>query len=418
MKKHTIIIIGAGASGVLCAILLKQAGLDCALVDSQDRILKKLLTTGNGRCNLSNANLIHCTDFTPYFSTSDPDFDWGPLKQFGVQQTLELFTSLGLPTRTLEEGKIYPMSLQASSVSDLLRLRLEELQVPIYAKARVKSIRVKTGFQLSAGEEEFRSDYLVFASGGQAMPASGSDGSAYKLIRELGHEIIKPLPALVQLTTDFKQLRALSGVKGICGITLLSEGSEVYRETGELLFTDYGISGPPVLQMSRFASPLLDDGQSPHVRIDLFPELPLAQVSDLLKTQIRRFPHRQAEDLLNGIINKKLIPVLFKASGLEKMTTRVRDIPPDVVARLLHMMTAWEMGITGTNGFANSQSTLGGVSLKAVHQDTLESKGIPRLYFTGEVLDVCGACGGYNLQWAWSSAMAAAAAIREDRGRA
>ncbi|MFB0918213.1 MAG: NAD(P)/FAD-dependent oxidoreductase [Clostridiaceae bacterium] len=411
MRKHKVLIAGAGASGVLTAIQLKQNGIDCALIDSQDRILKKLLTTGNGRCNLTNEKLKDCKDFSQYYSTSDESFKWEPLYNFGAEKALSVFEDLGLPVITLEEGKIYPMSLQASSVSDLLRLRLAELNVPIYTNSRIKDIKPsKDGkiFNIMTSDDTYLSEILVIATGGLALPLTGSDGSMLKLVKGLGHTIIKPLPALVQLKTDFKQSKALSGVKSVSELTLISEGFEIYKETGELLFTDYGVSGPPILQISRFSTELNDKGKEAILRINLFPELNVSEVTTLIEKQTRNFPLRSASDLLNGILNKKLIPVLFKLAGLEKMNTPVSQIPTGIIEKLITLLTFWEMNITDTNGFANSQSTIGGVSLKEVDPISLESKIIPGCYFTGEILDVCGACGGYNLQWAWSSAMAVA----------
>lgn len=419
MRKHKVIIAGAGASGVLTAIQLKEQGIDCALIDSQDRILKKILTTGNGRCNLTNEKLKDCTDFSEFYSTSDKSFKWEPLHNFGAIKALSVFENLGLPVVTLEEGKIYPMSLQASSVSDLLRLRLAELEIPTYTNSRIKEIKQSRDgkiFNILTSEDSFISEMLVISTGGLALPATGSDGSMFKLVKALGHRVVKPLPAIVQLKTDFKQSKALSGVKAQSELTLISEGNEIYKETGELLFTDYGVSGPPILQISRFSTELNDKGKEAILRINLFPDLNKTEVTNLIEKQIGNFPGRNASDLLNGILNKKLIPVLFKTAGLEKMNTPAAQIPEAVKDDLIGLLTSWEMGITDTNGFANSQSTIGGVSLEDVDPQTLESKILPGCYFTGEILDVCGACGGYNLQWAWSSAMAVADSIIRKSG--
>lgn len=412
MKKHSIIIVGGGASGCIAALLLKEAGSDVAIMEAQDRILKKILVTGNGRCNITNAKLIGIKDASPYYSSQDKTFAFDPLITFEASRAIQLFEQLGLPLTILEEGKMYPKSLQASSVSDLIRLRLKELDVPVYLNSKVKTIVHKqAAFLLMTSHDSYTADQVIIAGGGQAMPSTGSDGSLYSIVRELGHHIIKPLPALVQLKTDFSQLRALSGVKIQAELSLWDKNLLVATESGELLFTDYGISGPPVLQLSRFASQIIADGREPQILLNLFPDMEESKVVELIQQQRKLFPAREAQDLLNGIVHKKLIPILFKQSGLDKMTRTAADIPDEVFEHVCRMLTKWPMRVTETTGFVNSQSTLGGVDLRQIHHKTLESKLIPKLYFSGEILDVCGACGGYNLQWAWSSAFAIASDI-------
>lgn len=412
MKHYQVMIAGGGAAGCIAALRLKEAGIETALVEAGDRLLKKLLVTGNGRCNITNQKLIAPSDVTPFYSCQDPSFGYDPLYEQDASKAIAFFGELGLPLTTLEEGKMYPKSLQASSVSDLIRLRLEELEVPVFLSHRVKNIRqTKTGFAIQTASEPFTADYVLVAAGGSAMPAMGSDGSFYKIAKSLGHSVIKPLPALVQLKTDFPQLRALAGVKADACLTLSDDGDIVHEETGELLFTDYGVSGPPILQISRFASQLLDDQKPAILAIDLFPESDQREVLDLILRQKIRFPGREALLLLNGIVHKKLIPVLLRQSGLDKMTRPAGEVDRSVYEALSRMLTDWRMQITDTNGFANSQGTLGGVDLREIDHHTMASKRVPHLYFAGEILDVCGACGGYNLQWAWSSAFAAAEAI-------
>lgn len=418
MKKHQVIIAGGGASGCVAALLIKEAGIDVAVMEGQDRVLKKILVTGNGRCNITNEKLIDLKDASPYYSSGDKTFAFDPLLDFDAARAIKFFERLGLPLTVLDDGKMYPKSLQASSVSDLIRLRLKELDVPVYLNSKVKTITLKEGsFLLMTSHDSYLAEQVIIAAGGQAMPSTGSDGSFYKISRELGHHIIKPLPALVQLKTDFSQLRALSGVKVEARLSLWDKERLVATESGELLFTDYGISGPPVLQLSRFASQILSDGREPLIYLNLFPELEEAKVLELIRQQRTYFPNREAQDLLNGIVNKKLIPILFKQSGLDKMTRPAAAIPAEVYENVWRLLTAWPMKVTETTGFVNSQSTLGGVDLREVDHTTLESQLLPKLYFAGEILDVCGACGGYNLQWAWSSAFTVTAAILKAAGK-
>lgn len=415
MKKYQVLIVGGGAAGCIAALKLKEAGLDTAIIEGGDRLLKKLLVTGNGRCNITNRALIGTSDVSPFYSCDDPTFRFDPLVNHGAESAIAFFSELGLPLTTLEDGKMYPKSLQASSVSDLIRLRLEELAVSVYFNHRVKFITLrKDGFSLTTQAAVFEADRVLVATGGQAMPATGSDGSIYRLIRELGHTIIKPLPALVQLMTDFSQLRALAGVKAEARLSLWQGDRPIAEETGELLFADYGVSGPPILQLSRFASPRLDQAKPVILHIDLFPEMERTEVLAMILHQRDRFPTREVQFLLNGIVHKKLIPVLLRQSGQDKMNRPAADVDPAVYERLAVLLTDWTMPVTGTRGFAASQSTLGGLDLREVDHQTMVSRKVPHLYFAGEVLDVCGACGGYNLQWAWSSALAASEAIIAD----
>ena len=418
MEQAQVIIVGSGAAGALAAIRLGEAGIPCTLLEGGDRLLKKLLVTGNGRCNITNEKLIEATDVSPWFSCHDPAFGFDPLYAHGTADSIALFRQLGLPLTTLEEGKMYPKSLQASAVSDLLRLRLDELAVPVRLNQRVRGITRHQGrFTLRTQTESFTAATVLITTGGQAMPATGSDGAMFRILRELGHSIIKPIPALVQLMTDFGQLRALAGVKAEARLRLEYADETLATEAGELLFTDYGVSGPPVLQLSRFASPLIDEGKLPRLHIDLFPEETPEQVLELIQGQQARFPHREAHYLLNGIVHKKLIPVLLRQCGLDKMNRPAGGDDARIWTAAARMLTDWTMTITGTKGFANSQSTLGGVDLREVDHQTMASVKVPGLYFAGEVLDVCGACGGYNLQWAWSSALAAAQAIIDSHKR-
>lgn len=269
--KHKILIIGAGASGLTAAITARDLGADVALIEGTDRVGKKILTTGNGRCNITNRNIDsiiksyekskesdHPYPFVPYHS-SNGDFFMNVLKSFSVEDTIAFFSMLGLPLTTLDEGKMYPLSLQASSVLDILRMALEERSIPVYANCKVTEIKpVKSGFKVTAKTSEgisiFECQKLILCTGGKAAPSTGSDGSGYSLAKALGHSIISAYPALVQLKLDYKNLKALSGIKFDGFAEIIVNGKALRKEFGEILFTDYGISGPPILQLSRFAS--------------------------------------------------------------------------------------------------------------------------------------------------------------------
>ncbi|ACA44637.1 NAD(P)/FAD-dependent oxidoreductase [Clostridium botulinum] len=396
---HEIIILGGGASGITASIISKDMGSDVAILESNDRIGKKILTTGNGRCNISNENISSCK----YYSNNNNFYKF-ILSQFTVQDTKNFFNSLGLPLITLNEGKIYPMSLQASSVLDILRLAIEDRQIPIYFNNKVKNIKKSNkGFVISTENEIFQCKKLILASGGMSAPNTGSDGSGFKLAKNFGHNIIDPVPGLVQLKLDFPYLKALSGIKFDGNVKLTLDNKNLREESGEILFTDYGISGPPILQLSSLVSKLLYNNKKIYLQIDMFPNMSKENIINLLENHWGTFYYRTIHDSFIGIINKKLIPTLLKYCGIKNIHMPCQDITWQEKEKIFHALKNWTFTITGTNSFKNSQVTCGGVDTSEVSNKSLESLKVKDLYFCGEILDVNGDCGGFNLQWAWSS---------------
>ncbi len=403
--KHEVIIIGGGASGIMAAILTKDMGIDVAVLEGNDRIGKKLLTTGNGRCNITNKY----TGENRYHS-ENPEFFRHALNTFKASDTVNFFSSIGLPLVTLEEGKMYPMSLQASSVLDILRLAIADRDLPVYLNSKVKAIRqIKKGFKLETiSGETYECGKLIITCGGKSLAATGSDGSGFSLAKSLGHRIISPIPGIVQLKLDYKNLKALSGIKFNGIAELFINGEMKKREFGEILFTDYGISGPPILQLSRRASYAISKGNKASLKVNILYTMKEEELENFLETHFALFSHRSVHDCFIGIVNKKLIPVLLKEAGITNIHKACWDLDYREKKNLYNLLTSWEFNITDTNGFTNAQVTAGGVDTTEVNSETMESKLIPNLYFAGEVLDVDGDCGGFNLQWAWSSAFLAA----------
>lgn len=405
--KYDLIIIGAGASGIAAAITAKDLGTNVAIIESNDRIGKKLLSTGNGRCNITNKNItIH------NYHGENPQFPQNALNNFTSKETEDFFSVLGLPLVTLDNGKMYPKSLQCSSVLDLLKLCLEEKEIPVYYNSKVLRISpVKDGFKLTTSpQEEFFCSNVIISTGGKAAPSTGSDGSGYTLAQKLGHNIVTPLPALVQLKLDYPRLKALSGVKfdGSCEIYM--DDVFVQKDYGEILFTDYGISGPPILQLSRTAAKGLEENHSLYLKVNLLPDMSEAEVNDFFQNHWGIFGYRDCATSLIGVLNKKIIPVLLKDAGIDNIHKPCMSLTWKEKNNIIQLITSWKFNINGTNSFVNAQVTAGGVNTDEVDPDTLESKIVPGLYFAGEVLDVDGDCGGFNLQWAWSSGVVAARA--------
>jgi predicted Rossmann fold flavoprotein len=402
---HDILIVGGGAAGIAAAIASRDMGMDVAIIEGSDRIGKKLLSTGNGRCNISN------TDLNPSkYHSENPSFPGHILDRFGYNDTLDFFSLLGLPLTALEVGKVYPLSLQASSVLDIFRLALDERGISVYLDSKVKEVkRLKKGFRLvtNAGEV-FECSRLIICCGGKSFPASGSDGSGFTLAKQLGHSIVKPIPSLVQLKLRYDHLKALSGVKFDGYAKVLSREGESGQEYGEILFTDYGISGPPVLQLSRKASYALSKGEAVHIIADMMPGMTSPQLEEFLENHFATFSYRSVMNSLIGVVNKKLIPIILREAGIRDIHKPCVELTVMEKRKLYGVMKAWSFEVYDTNSFKNAQVTAGGVDTREVFEDTLESRIVPDLYFAGEVLDVDADCGGFNLQWAWATGYIAA----------
>ena len=403
MIYHDCLIIGGGASGTMAALVAKDLGKDVAIIEGTDRIGKKILTTGNGRCNISNINIT--SPFTNYNSENNNFFNYC-LENFSVENTKNLFLTLGLPIIELENGKLYPQSLQASSVVDILKLSLEEKEIPVYNNCKVKTIHRKKGFILSTDNDElnlFTCKKLILACGGKSAIKTGSDGSGFNLAKSLGHSIITPLPAIVQLKLSYPHLKALAGIKFNGKASVLVNNKIIREDEGEILFTDYGISGPPILQLSAIASKGLHNHNDVAIKIDMMPEKSKEDIENFIYGHLAMFSHRSIFNALIGVINKKLIPIFLKDIGITNIHMPCYELDWKYTSLIATRLKEWTFKCIDTNGFNNAQLTQGGVDTKDINPKTLESKLVSGLYFCGEILDVNGDCGGFNLQWAWSS---------------
>ena len=294
MIYHDLIIVGGGASGLMAAIVAKDFGIDVAIVEGNDRIGKKILVTGNGRCNITNSNIIF-----PYnnFHSENNNFFQEALNKFTIEDTRSMFLSLGLPLTELENGKMYPKSLQASSVIDIFRMALDDRKIPLYADCKINSINKNKVFTLYTlimkNHENFSCNKLILSCGGKSATKTGSDGSGYKLGKSLGHSIIETLPGIVQLKLDYPYLKALSGIKFDGAISLLVNDKLTFSDAGEVLFTDYGISGPPIMQLSSYASKALHNGSKVTIRVDMLPNESKEDVENFFATHFSIFNYRE-----------------------------------------------------------------------------------------------------------------------------
>lgn len=392
----------------MAAIVAKDFGMDVAIIEGNDRIGKKILVTGNGRCNITNSNIAF-----PYknFHSENNDFFQETLNNFTIEDTKSMFLSLGLPLTELESGKMYPKSLQASSVIDIFRMALDDRNIPLYANCKINSISKKKNFTLYTNNDEYENfscNKLILSCGGKSASKTGSDGSGYKLSKSLGHSIIETLPGIVQLKLDYPHLKALAGIKFDGAVSVLINDKVKFTDIGEVLFTDYGISGPPVMQLSSYVSKALNDGEKVTISVDMFPYESKEDVENFFATHFSIFSHREISSTLIGVINKKLVSTILKEVGIKDIHLPCSNIEWKYTDRLISKFKQWDFNCIGTNGFPNAQVTVGGINTREVNNLTLESKIVKDLYFCGEILDVHGDCGGFNLQWAWSSGYLAA----------
>jgi len=394
MKQQNILIIGGGASGIVAAIIARRHKANVTILERNSKIGKKILATGNGRCNFTNAN-------TTKNDYNHPEFVSKAIDVFGPKMTMDFFESLGIAPKIEDLGKTYPLSEQASSILDVLVYEINRIGVNVVTDAYVKSIKkTNSGFtvQLENGER-YEADKVIISTGGKAMPSSGSDGFGYKLAEQLGHHATHVFPALVKLKLDSPYLKQLDGVKIPGRVQLMHKNQMLQEEEGDVLFTKTGISGPTILQLSRKANTLLAEKQEIWIKVILVNLLTRADVEKRLSLSASR----PVDFSLVGLIHKKIIPSLLKEAGIKDHSILVSQLSPKEKNKLLQLLFDWRFLVMESHGFEDAQVTAGGIDINEIKSETLESKLVKGLYFTGEIIDIDGLCGGYNLQWAWSS---------------
>lgn len=401
----TIGIIGGGASGMMAAITAARSPgqVRILIFEHKDKIGKKILSTGNGRCNLTNE--LMCPEC---FRSEDMEAVKTVLDQFGYEQTILFFETLGLVTKS-KKGYIYPRCEQAASVLALLMLELQSLGVEIHTDVHVTELlRGRKGFRILTDNGDFHADCVILAAGGRAAKVLGSDGSGYTIAKTMGHSIVPVVPALVQLKVKNHPFSKASGVRTDAKVTALIDGDSVASDIGELQITSYGISGIPVFQISRYIARGLYEKKRAQVRIDFLPEAAEEEVYQFLLERRKRREEMSAGEFLTGIFHQKLIPEILSLAGI-RVRRKVKELDTETIRRLAHQCKNVVVSITDTNGFDNAQVCAGGVRLSEIEPDTMQSRYVKGLYLTGELLDVDGICGGYNLQWAWATGYIAGA---------
>lgn len=398
-RKKSVAIVGGGAAGLMAACLLARAGVACTLLEKQARVGRKLLSTGNGRCNLSN---LHAS--SEFYHGSKRHID-AALKAFPPQSAVDFFEEIGVECVSDEEGRVYPLSNQAASVLDALRLYADEHGVQTLTEFPVKALtKGKRGFVLQAADgRSVQAEYVIVACGGLAAPKLGGCGDGYALLESFGHRLSLRCPAIAALTCD--GVRGLKGLRARCELALYNNEEKcLRRERGEILFGENGVSGIAAMQMARD----VNLSKAPcTLKINFLPETE----ENCIDLRVKRLPERSMEDFLTGILPKRLGQAVIKAAGVAPLSIKAKELSPAQRKRIFACLTGWELKITGTLSFDSAQVTCGGALLKQFDLSTLESQLCEGLFAAGEVLDVDGDCGGFNLHWAWASAYMAANAI-------
>ncbi len=393
-------IVGGGAAGMTAAITAAQSGHEVTIMEHGSRVGKKLLLTGNGRCNLTNVN-----QESWHYHGSDPTFADGIFQQCSHTDTLAFFTRLGIYTRN-RNGCLYPYSEQASAVLDVLRMALKRFRVSVLTDCHIMHIQKNVLFQVDTDQGRYEFEKIILATGSKAAPQTGSDGSGYALARELGHQIVKPLPALVQLRSEEPYFKQLAGIRTEAKLTILCEGKKSGVEKGELQLTNYGLSGIPTFQLSHIAAKALDQKKQVEICIDWMPDMETEErVFAYLKSRLQDCPDKNAGELLIGMLHKNLSLLLVKLSGIQA-DRAVTMLTQEELYRLARLIKQLHVPVSAVNSFRDAQICSGGVDTSQIKK-TLESEFVEGLYFAGEMIDIHGDCGGYNLQWAWSSGMLA-----------
>ena len=386
-------IIGAGASGMAAALAAAEnENTQVVLLERQARVGRKLLATGNGRCNLTNMHAC-----SGGFHGDDPVFSMPAIQSFDPGMTRAWFAQLGLYTVEEPSGRVYPYSDQANSVVDVLRLALSKDNITLKTGFEVKKIRKEQdGFSVSDGEETVFCHKLIVACGGLAGTKLGGSMAGYKLLAKLGHRSTKLRPALVQVKCGWEGVVSLKGVRANCHLRILHNESCVRESVGELQFTDYGISGPVIFETSRDVCQLPGKWTA---KMDFIPQW----TEDKLLQELQRRTNTDlpVEELLTGLLHNRLGRVLTRCAGVKN--GMVRELSMQQLEAVARCVKAFELELTEPLGMDSAQVTAGGVITNGFDPATMESKLVPGLYACGEVLDVDGDCGGYNLQWAWSS---------------
>ncbi len=399
MKENKVLVIGGGASGLIAAISAARMGADVTLIEKLDKLGKKILATGNGRCNFTNVQ----SDYS-FYRGGDDTFVSDVLKKFNNDNTISFFEELGIFHKVESEGRVYPYSEEAVAIQNVLIMEINRLDIEIVLDNYVKRIEKKGQrfFVYTQKGEIYKPDKVIIAAGGKAAPHFGCQGDGYDFAEKLGHSLIEPKPGLVKLITK-ENMKDLKGVRSKGAVEVINNKKSLCREIGEIQFTQDGLSGICVFNISTYVHQVLEKKKECTVKIDLFPEYSLEDLKIILQMRKSYSGNKTIEEFLVGLVKNKLISYLLNNIAISSTKKTCDQLTRNELDRLLYLMKNWEFTVTDTYKWKDAQVTTGGINLNEVDSQTMESKVVSGLYFAGEILDVDGICGGYNLQWAWST---------------
>ncbi len=387
-----VVIIGGGASGMMAGVSAGRKGYKALIIEKNNKLGKKILATGNGRCNFTNV----------FASSKDynSDFVEGAFKRFSVNDTLMFFDKLGLMKLEEGQGRCYPASEQAQSIIDILEAELKRLNVEIWLEKEVRAVTYSKGlFKINLTDSSsIISKNIIISTGGISLPQSGSSGDGLRIGQSLGHSITKLTPALTRLKLNHKYLKDMSGVRFTNNIKLISDGKVIYETVDDVIFNKTGISGLGILSLSKYANFSVDSKKRTSIIVRL-----VDSDAETLLCRFQTLSYKTVFNSLIGLINKKLIIPVLSEAKIKSFDRLVHNLNKTELNNLVNVLLGFEFEVIGSDGFDDAQVTSGGINLSEVNKNTLESLIVKGLYFTGEVLDIDGKSGGYNLQWAWSS---------------
>ena len=396
-----IAIIGAGAAGIIAAITAKRLNknLHIDLFDANKGIGKKILASGNGRCNISNSKVT-----SKNYLGENPDFTSFALKEFDFKAFEKFCKSIGLLLDIKPSGKVYPLSNEAKSVTNLLELALQELGVNIYLESMITDIeKVEDKFNITTKDNEYKAyDKVLISNGLGAAPQLNANESGLDFASKFGHSFNPTYPSLVGLKTDNTYNGKLQGVKKECNVSLYVNGNLEQEIFGDVLFTSYGVSGFAILDISQLAVLNLSQYQDVKIAINFFPKINRNDLGDQIQTLFKTIPSQKAVDIITGMVSNKIATVLLDICKIN-IDTKAADINAKQIKALAYQLNQWKLKIIDTQGFGHAEASGGGVRTAEVDNKTYESKLCKGLYFAGEILDIVGNRGGFNLQFAWAS---------------
>lgn len=393
-------VIGGGASGMMAAITAANAGAQVTIIEHTARVGKKILSTGNGKCNFTNQYLSKGD-----YNGNHPSFAEPALKAFDNQKAILFFEDCGMEVTCKRDGYYYPHSGQASTLLNVLRFRLEALKVRVETDCYIDNVQKKKDgkFHVSGEQKNFVFDKLILACGGNAAPATGSDGSGYRFAKAFGHRLIKPLPVLTYVRSKEPCLKELAGVRAGAGVSLYIEGMLIQTEEGEVQLNKDNVSGIPVFQLSHEAIKALDRKKKVTVVVDFLPQTKAEQLYYKMEHNLKHlYKNIPASEVFAAVVNKKVSQAVFRRASVP-FDKEMGALSQKELRRVVSLIKEFPLEVAGHPGFDAAQATMGGVDTEEINPRTMMSEKTEGLYFAGEMMDIDGRCGGYNLQWAWSS---------------